>query len=125
MGAGRPSFDHRLQRRVSIETPIAITCNDFVTGFARQLDTEVCRATDTLQAVTEFLRHSRPGSHRDHIDTRARIVFVDSTGNTTVICMDRWDLCVNGRIIRAYPAFYAYLRSLVPKVHPHTRPEGL
>lgn len=65
------------------------------------------------------------GGDRAHMDTRARIVFVDAGGKVTVICMDRWDLCVNGRIIRAYPAFYAYLRSLVSRVHPHMRPTAL
>ncbi len=50
----------------------------------------------TLRAVASFLRRVRVGSHRDQIDTRARFVFADAGGKTTDICMDRWDLCVNG-----------------------------
>lgn len=46
------------------------------------------------------------------------------TIKATEICMDGWDLCVNGKVIRPDPAFYKYLRSLVPKVHPHMPPTG-
>jgi len=98
-----------------IESIIAVPCDQFKTQFEKRMDTTVCLAPDTLRAVASFLQHVRFGSHRDHIDTRAQFVFVDTGGKTTVICMDRWDICIDGQIIRGYPAFYRYLRLLVPK----------
>jgi hypothetical protein len=103
------------------ETIIAIPCGQFMAQFAQHLDTTVCRAPDTLRAITLFLQDIHPSRHRDHLDTRARLVFIDSCGKATDIFMDRWDLCVNGKVIRPDTAFYAYLQSLVPKEHPHMR----
>jgi hypothetical protein len=107
------------------ETIIGIPCDQFMTQFARQLDTTVYRAPDTLRPIALFLQHIHPSRHHDHLDTRASLVFINSRGKATEICMDRWDLCVNGKIIRADPAFYKYLQSLVPKEHLHMRPTGL
>lgn len=82
------------------ETIIDIPCDQFMTQLARKQDTTAYRAPDTLRAIALFLQHIHPSRHRNHLDTRAELVFIDSRGKATEIAMDRWDLCVNGKVIK-------------------------
>ena len=44
-----------------------------------------------------------------HIDTRAEFIYVNSAGGSTNICMGRFRIYVNGRMIEDDPQFYVYL----------------
>ena len=102
---------------LGIETVLSIPCNEFKTQFLGHIDSTVCYSPDTLQAITVFLKHIHRSRTRQQVDTRVRFIFIDLDGKETDICMDRFDLCVNGRVIRNYPKFYIFMRSLVPKTH--------
>lgn len=97
------------------ETVISVPCNDFMKTFNKTIDTLVCYSLDSLAMMENFLKRVTYLKKSADVDTRAKIVFVNRSGKAVDICMDMFDVCVNGRAIKSYPDFRLYLLSWVPK----------
>lgn len=97
------------------ETVIAISCERFIDQFSKQMDTTVCYSADSLRTIETFLKHVRYSTSGDHVDTRVQFNIVNLAGKTIKICMGKFDLFVNDHVVRKNTAFFAYMRSLVPK----------
>jgi hypothetical protein len=97
------------------ETVIAISCDRFMDQFSKQMDTTVYYSTDSLRAIDNFLQSVRYSTNGGHVDTRVQFDIVNSAGKTIKICMGKFNLYVNDHVVRKNVAFFAYMRSLLPK----------
>jgi hypothetical protein len=98
-----------------IETIIGIPCDDFEKQFQGRIDTVVCNAKDSLNAIAGFLQRIKYANSKEGIDTRAKFVYVDSAGETTQICMDKFRLRIDGRPLEDFPQFHKYLYSMIAR----------
>ena len=79
------------------------------------ITTNVVCAKDSIRELEDLLSHIKYSNNSHSIDARAKINFINESGERVIICMNLSDVCVNGRLIEEYPVFMEFLRSLIPK----------
>jgi len=95
-------------------TIIAIPCEKFSANFRGIVDTSEVSAEGSIKKLDKFLEEIKYSKDSIHIDTRAKFVFINKLGTEMEICMDVFNISINGRLIGNFPAFHGFLRSLVP-----------
>jgi hypothetical protein len=101
-------------------TTFAVRCDRFQQAFNGRIDTIYVRAADSIHRLDLMLEKVKFKHSKRALDTRASIIFTTSSGMKLTICMDLWNIAVNGKIISSFPELDKFLRSLVPKKnHPN------
>jgi hypothetical protein len=98
-----------------IETFYAIPCENFMIQFKERIDSNVVLSKDTVHALDNFLENLRYSKENKALDTRAKIIFVNRLGVNITICMDMFNISVDGNLIKRNQKLSLFLRSVVPK----------
>lgn len=96
-------------------TIVNVSCDGFMKAFEGRIDSIVCYSKDSLDEINTFLKSVRYRKNAEDIDARVKFEYVSPSGKVNNICMDLFEISLNGRIIENFPEFYKYLSSLVPK----------
>src|SRR5205814_6036388 len=93
---------------------VAEQCEKFEKAFKDQLVTSKVYANDSIAALDQFLENLKYSTEDESLDTRAKFIFINKTGHKVTICMDKFYISVNGKVIEKSTEFYSFLRSLIP-----------
>jgi hypothetical protein len=97
------------------ETIISVPCVNFATNFKEQLKINAVYAEDSIRKLDSLIKHIKYSNTQKSIDTRAKIVYKDSSGKDFIICLNNFDILINGSMIKKNKTFFNFVRSLVPK----------
>lgn len=104
-----------------ISTYIGIPCEKFEKAFENRIDTNKVCSIDSIEMLDKFLDNVQYAKDNKILDTRAKLIFVNKSGKNVTLCLDMFRISVDGASIVNSPAFYNYLRSLMPKKNLYSR----
>jgi hypothetical protein len=93
-------------------TSIAITCQEFEVSFAGRIAATEVESVDTIKMLDSFLQSVRYSKKSDDIDVRAKIIYDKGNGERVRICISKFDIMIDGRLVKYNNKFYNFLRGL-------------
>ena len=94
------------------ESIIRISCPDFERNFEKSIQFKVVTNKDTLAILDSFIRKARYATSSDDIDVRAKIIYEKEDGTSVKICINKFDVIIDGRLTKKSKVFLSFLRSL-------------
>lgn len=97
------------------KTIAAISCNNFESELGPMITRNLVTAKDSMTKLENFIANVKYLRDNEPLDARAKFIYVSKAGKKISICMNLFDICVQGRKIEQDTAFFNFLKSLVPK----------
>jgi len=108
------------QKRISVAstdfstlTNVRVTCSEFENSFTGRIKVKEIDNMDTIQRLDFFLEKLRYVKRNEDIDARAKFVYEKGNGEKVKICISKFDIVVDGRLIKTNENFLGFLRSLI------------
>lgn len=96
----------------TIETIISVPCTNFEQNFDDRIKLNVVTNKDTLAIFDSFLRMAKYQKRTSDIDVRAKLLYHREDGTSIKICMSKFDIIIDGRLMKENRKFYDFLRRL-------------
>lgn len=94
-------------------TIIRVTCPEFEQNFEKSIKIKILTNKDSLFNLDSFLNGVHYEKRNSEIDVRAKFIYVRKDCTRREICMSKFDIVVDGRLVRRNRRFWAYLKSMV------------
>jgi hypothetical protein len=75
----------------------------------------IINAKDSIQMLDWFLKKIKFAQKKESIDVRAKFIYEKGDNSKIEICIDSFNVVVNGSLIKPDRKFLGFLKSLVPK----------
>ena len=117
----KPSFSqqHIEQRKIFVSyvefngfTNVRVSCSRFENDFARRIKSRKIDNIDTIQLLELYLKNARFKKDFEEIDARAKFIYQGSDGRRFEICISRFDVVVNGMMVKRNRKFLTFLKGL-------------
>ena len=94
-------------------TNIAVTCQEFENSFAERIKAREIESVDTIKMLDSFLRTVRYSKKTEDIDVRAKFIYDNGNGVRIRICMSKFDVMIDNRLVKHNAKLYNFLRELI------------
>jgi hypothetical protein len=98
-----------------METIVSVKCEEFGNAFDNQLKAKTFFAEDSIEMLDKLLGEIKFAKQKINIDTRGKFMFINKQGNAIAICMDRFNISIEGKPIAENRKLREFLSSLIPK----------
>lgn len=95
-----------------VYTNVRVSCAEFEKDFAGRIKVKDIEDVDTIQRLNVFLQKIKYSRKGEDIDTRAKFVYDKGNGEKIRICMSKFDIVVDGRLVKHNVKFFSFLRRL-------------
>ena len=95
------------------ESIISISCPDFEENFDKYIKFNLVTGKDTLAILDSFLRKVRYAKKDHNVDVRAKFIYHKEDGTQHKICMSRFYILIDGRLIKDDKRFFSFLKALI------------
>lgn len=92
-------------------------CEEFKKSKSNLIKSQVVTREDSLLLLDSFIRESSYLKKDDEIDTRAQFSYEKNSDMTITICINRFDVLVDGKKVKNNAGFLAFLKSMVVAEH--------
>lgn len=96
----------------NIESIISVPCTSFEENFGDRIQLNVVTNKDTLAIFESFLRGAKYQKRTHDIDVRAKFLYHKEDGTSIKICMSKFDIIIDGRLMKESRKIYDFLRRL-------------
>jgi len=94
------------------ETAASIDCVNFEHNFENRIQFAVLTNRDSLDILETFLGRIKYSHKVEDIDVRAKFLYKKRNGTTLRICMSKFEIMVDGQLIKYDNRFYSFLKGL-------------
>jgi hypothetical protein len=94
------------------ETTMSVSCLSFEESFGKSIKFDVLTNKDTLAILNSFLSNVRYARKSQDLDVRAKFIYEKSDGTKWKICMSRFDILIDNRLIKGDKRFFMFLKGL-------------
>lgn len=91
---------------------VQISCPKFEEDFGNNIKFKIVTNEDTLSSLNLFLNKARYKKTNNGIDVRAKFIYTKKDGTRTEICMSRFYIMVDGRVVKGNTKFFNFLKGL-------------
>ena len=96
-----------------LESPISIECDGFASINHPLMKRRHIENQDSLALLDSFLAKVKYKRRNDDIDTRGHVLYIKPGVAPVSICLNYWDIIVNGRLLRHNDKFLEFLKSMM------------
>lgn len=108
-------------------TIISIPCENFATVFNTQIKTNEIFNKDSIIMLDDLIKSIKFSMSKKeiNIDTRAKLIYKNDFGEDFIICLDNFNVSVNGSVVESNKTFFRFVQSLIPKEQLMKHPSSL
>lgn len=96
-----------------MESVVQISCENFLTSFKGLMSYGEIHSQDSIRMLDHFVDSVQIADDTSSLDTRAEFIYLNPDEQRVRICMNYFDVFVNGRHIQKNKQFEAFLRSML------------
>jgi hypothetical protein len=94
------------------ETGASVSCINFEESFENRIKVAILTSNDTLNILDSFLSRVKYPDKYEDVDVRAKFIYKKQSGTMQRICMSKFDIVVDGRLIEYDKSFFSFLKGL-------------
>ena len=96
----------------NIDTSISIDCNTFQSVFKNEVHLEIINSKSVFFELDKFLKDSNESLEKSHVDTRKQIIIYYSNKNNDTLCVDKFNIILNSKLLKKQTSLKKFLDNL-------------
>lgn len=94
------------------ETGASVSCINFEESFGNRIKFAILTSKETLSILDSFLGRVKYPDKYEDVDVRAKFICKKQNGTIQRVCMSKFDIVVDGRLIEYDKQFFSFLKGL-------------
>lgn len=98
----KPTIDKVIIKKVDLDTDtfVRVDCDNFETSFKESIMTIEVTEKSKLKEFKKIIDLLKPNDSSAKVDTRIKVLIFQSNGSVDTLCVDRFNLLLNGVLMK-------------------------